>query len=65
MQKFKFHVSSKVYFFRYSVNSLIASGICPRAFKIATRLFLGAAFVSSRLIIESKTSKASSYLQLK
>ena len=53
------------YFFRYSVSSLMASGILPFALRMATRRFQEAAFVSSWLMIESSKSSASSYLNHK
>lgn len=49
-------------FLKYSVSSLIASVIRPFAFNIAIRRFLGAALVSSLLIIESRASNALSNL---
>lgn len=53
------------YFFRYSVSSLMASGILPFALRMATRRFREAAFVSSCLMMESSKSSASSYLNHK
>lgn len=41
----------------------MASIVFPLAFSMAILRFLGAALVSSRLIMESNTSKASSYLK--
>lgn len=52
-----------LYFFKYSVSSLIASGMRPLALNMATFLFLGAALVSSRSMRESSTSIARSYLK--